>query len=352
MKNRYLWLWVISLLVIGLLDVWADENKLKVITTTTDLKSITESVGGDLVDVKSICQGGQDPHFIQAKPIYMTWARNTDLWIRIGMELEIGYEEAIIDGSRNTKIRIGNEGHLDASENILRLEVPTTQKVDRAMGDIHPLGNPHYWLDPYNGRVVAQNITERLKKLAPEHKEKFDKNYLTFTKKLDEAMFGAELVKEIGGAKLWELELAGKLDEFLTKTNAELKTQDKPLLALGGWAKKMLPHRGKKIITYHRSWSYFVNRFGLVVAEELEPKPGIPPSPKHLADVIKKIKAEDIKVLVMENFYSRTAPDFVADKTGIVIVEVANSVGGEKTATDYITMIDNIVNKIENSLTK
>ncbi|MDI6788648.1 MAG: metal ABC transporter substrate-binding protein, partial [Planctomycetota bacterium] len=251
----------------------------------------------------------------------------------------------IIDGSRNTKIRIGNAGHLDASENIIRLEVPTTQKVDRAMGDIHPLGNPHYWLDPYNARVVAKNITERLKKLSAEHKETFDKNYGIFIKQLDEAMFGAEPVKEIGGDKLWELELAGKLDEFLTKTN-ELRTPNSEL-RLGGWVKKMKPYQGRQIVTYHRSWTYFANRFGLVVAGELEPKPGIPPSPKHLSEVINKIKSENIKVLLMESFYSPDAPEFVAKKTGILIMPTAGSVGGEKEATNYIAMIDNIVAKID-----
>jgi ABC-type Zn uptake system ZnuABC Zn-binding protein ZnuA len=341
--------------------IWSAETKLNIVTTTTDLKSIAESMGGDYVNVKSLCQGNQNPHFIQAKPVYITWARNADLWIRIGMELEIGYEEPIIDGSRNTKIRIGNNGHLDASENIIRLEIPTTQKIDRSMGDIHPLGNPHYWLDPYNGRVMAKNITERLKKLVADNAKQcrgIEKNYQAFIKKLDEAMFGVELVKEIGGDKLWEYELADKLDELITKINTERKTQDAQPLNLGGWSAKMNAHRNKKIITYHRSWTYFVNRFELVVAEELEPKPGIPPSPKHLTEVINKIKSEDIKVLLMENFYSPDAPEFVAKKTDISIVQTANSVSGEKpersgvptnvgNTSDYISMINNVVEKID-----
>lgn len=337
-------------ILIVLLITWqlafAKEERINVVTTTTDLKSIAEAISGEYVSITSICDGNQDPHFIQAKPVYMIRARDADLWIRIGMELEIGYEEPIIDGARNPKIRIGTPGHLDASENIIRLEVPTTQKVDRAMGDIHPLGNPHYWLDPYNGRIVAQNITERLKKLAPEYKETFDNNYQSFIRRLDEAMFGGDLVNAAGGNKLWELELAGKLDEFLAKINELRAAKHEPSLALGGWTGKMLPHRHKKIITYHRSWSYFANRFGLVVAEELEPKPGIPPSPKHLVEVIKKIKAEDIKILLMENFYSPTAPEFVSNKTGINVVAVANSVGGEDKASDYISMINNVVEKI------
>ncbi|MCK4908634.1 MAG: metal ABC transporter substrate-binding protein, partial [Planctomycetes bacterium] len=199
---------------------WSDENRLNVVTTTTDLKSIAEMIGGEYVSVTNICQGNQDPHFIQAKPIYMVRARNADLWIRIGLELEIGYEEPIIEGSRNTRIQIGDPGHLDASEGVLLLEVPTTQKIDRSMGDVHPLGNPHYWLDPYNGRVMAKNIADRLKKLAPANKDIFGKNYQAFIRKLDEAMFGKELVAEIGGERLWGLELAGKLIEFIDQQNA------------------------------------------------------------------------------------------------------------------------------------
>ena len=329
---------------------WSDENRLNVVTTTTDLKSIAEMIGGEYVSVTNICQGNQDPHFIQAKPVYMVRARNADLWIRIGLELEIGYEEPIIEGSRNTRIQIGDPGHLDASEGVLLLEVPTTQKIDRSMGDVHPLGNPHYWLDPYNGRVMAKNITDRLKKLAPANKDIFEKNYQAFIRKLDEAMFGKELVAEIGGERLWGLELTDKLDGFIKAHNQKLTTNNRQLLKLGGWVGKMRPHQGKKIITYHRSWSYFVNRFNLVVAEELEPKPGIPPSPRHLVEVIKKIKAEKMKILIMENYYSRKAPEFVSKKTGITIVQVANAVGGEKEAVDYISMIDNIAEKIDAAL--
>ncbi|MBI4834181.1 MAG: zinc ABC transporter substrate-binding protein [Planctomycetes bacterium] len=361
MKNKYLCLLVIGLLVIGLLNIWAEEKKLNVVTTTTDLKSITESIGGDFVNVKSVCQGGQDPHFIQAKPVFMTWARDADLWIRIGRELEVGYEAPILEGSRNPKIKVGETGHLDASEHILLLEVPTKQ-VDRSMGDVHPLGNPHYWLDPYNGRIIAKSIAERLKKLLAENAEQcrgIDKNCNAFIKKIDEAMFGAELVKEISGDKpassadrLWELELAGKLDEFITETNTERKKQDKPSVTLGGWAGKMRAYRGSKIITYHRSLSYFANRFGLVVAEELEPKPGIPPSPNHLVAVIKKVNEEKIKALIMENYYSCKAPDLIAEKTGIKIVVITNSVGGDESAKDYVSMIDNIITKFVKSMEK
>jgi zinc/manganese transport system substrate-binding protein len=312
------------------------EDKLRVVTTTTDLAAIARAVGGDKVEVTAIATGFEDPHFIAAKPSYMMAARKADLWIRVGLELEIGYEPLILDGSRNPKIRVGTPGHLDASEGVLRLEVPT-QIIDRSMGDVHPLGNPHYWLDPLNGRVVAQNIGKRLEQLAPQDAEYFREQTAAFHRALDERMFGRELVTKIGGSKLWALLLKGQLDKTLEEPGQPL---------VGGWLATMRPHRGQEIITYHRSWSYFVNRFGLAVADELEPKPGIPPSPGHVAEVVKRIKSEEIKLLLMEPFYSRKAPDLVAAETGVTVVECANSVGGQPEAADYLTMIDNIVNRV------
>ncbi len=310
--------------------------RLRVVTTTTDLAAIARAVGGDKVEVSAIATGREDPHFIAAKPSYMMAARKADMWIRVGLELEIGYEELILDGSRNPRIRIGTPGHLDASEGILRLEVPT-QRIDRAMGDIHPLGNPHYWIDPLNGRIVAKNIAKRLERLAPEHADYFDEQLKSFQRELDERMFGRELVAKIGGSKLWALLLRGRLEQVL-------EAPGQP--ALGGWLATMGPYAGKKVVTYHRSWSYFADRFGLLVADELEPKPGIPPSPGHLAKVVKRVETEGIKVLLMEPFYSRKAPDLVATQTGISVVQCANSVGGQPEATDYLTMIDNIINRV------
>ncbi len=314
----------------------APDNKLRIVTTTTDLAAIARAIGGDKVEVTAIATGREDPHFIDAKPSYMMAARKADLWIRVGLELEIGYERPILDGSRNPKIRIATPGHLDASEGVLRLELPT-QRIDRSMGDIHPLGNPHYWLDPLNGRIVAKNIARRLRRLAPHHGAYFDERLKSFHRGLDERMFGRGLIAEMGGGKSWALLLKGRLFEVL----------DAPgMPALGGWLATMRPHAGKKIITYHRSWSYFTNRFDLVVANELEPKPGIPPSPGHVADVITQITAEGIQVLLMEPFYSRKAPNLVASKTGISVVDCANSVGGQPGTGDYCAMIDNIVTSV------
>jgi len=320
-------------------------GKLKVVTTTTDLRSVVESIGGDKVDVASLGTGREDPHFIDAKPSCMVLARDADLWVRIGLELEIGYEHLVIDGSRNPRIRIGSAGHLDASEGVLRLEVPN-RKIDRSMGDIHPLGNPHYWLDPLNMRIVAKHIAARLTKLDATDADYFAKRLTAFTARLDEAMFGPGLIAATGqaasdpnqgGAKAWALLLKGQLDDFIASHGDET--------LVGGWWGAMRPLQGLKIVTYHRSWSYFANRFGLDVAAELEPKPGIEPTPSHLNDVLTIIAEQKAKVLLMEPFYSRQAPEWLEKKTHIRIVQVANSVGGQPEATDYIAMIDNIVRR-------
>ena len=310
-------------------------EKLKVVTTTTDLASISRYVGGDKVDVTSLATGLEDSHHIAAKPTYMIAARKADLWIRIGMELEIGYEPLVLDGSRNPKIRIGSEGHLDTSSGVLRLEVPT-QKVDRSMGDIHPQGNPHYMLDPLNGRIVAKTIAQRLAKLAPQHTAYFTERLKAFRQELDERMFGKELVSRIGGGKLWEHQLKGRLESALGKEKD----------TLGGWYGKISPHLGKKMITYHRNWSYFVHRFGLKATMQLEPKPGIPPSPGRLTEVIRHIKDEKIEVLIMANYFSRQACDLVAEQTGITVLEVPMFPGAVPEATDYFTLFDTLVNRV------
>ena len=184
---------------------------LRVVTTTSDLRSVVEAVGGDKVEVSSLGTGREDPHFIDAKPSCMIQARDADLWVRIGLELEIGYENLVIDGSRNPKIRIGTPGHLDASEGVPRLELPTG-KVNRSMGDIHPQGNPHYRLDPLNVRIVAKNVAARLSKLDAADSEYFAQRLKAFTARLDEAMFGPKLLAatgeavgaaDQGGAKAW-----------------------------------------------------------------------------------------------------------------------------------------------------
>jgi ABC-type Zn uptake system ZnuABC Zn-binding protein ZnuA len=315
--------------------------RLTAVTTTTDLKAITEAVGGDRVAVTSIACGYEDPHFVQAKPSYMMAARKADLWVRVGMELEIGWEELVLDGCRNGRIRIGTKGHLDASEGVLRLEVPTT-RVTREMGDIHPMGNPHVWLDPLNARLMAKTVADRLAVLDPNGADAFKRNLAAFADALDRRMFGDALVQAVGGDALWALSVKGTLPEFLARHGLTAK--------LGGWLAAMRPHRGAPIVTYHRSWSYFAHRFGLRVPIELEPKPGIPPSPAHLAKVVELASAQGAKVILVEPFYSRKAPDFVAARTGAAVLVCPNSVGGAPEATDYPALMDLIVDRLTRAL--
>lgn len=276
----------------------ARESQIRVVTTTSDLKSITEFVGGDKVNVASIATGYQDPHFVETKPSYMIKARKADLFVRIGLELELARESLIVEGSRNPKIKVGSLGHLDASEGIEPLEVPT-KKIDRSMGDIHPFGNPHYWLDPLNAKIMANSIAKRLGEISPKDEDYFMQNATQFNRKIDEKM------KE--------------------------------------WNQKISSYKGNKIVTYHKSWPYFTRRFGLIVVEHLEPKPGIPPSSRHILEVIEKMRSGNIKVILMEPFYSDKPAKFIASKTEAKIVKAANSVGGMKGADDYISLIDNIV---------
>jgi len=289
-------------LIFSVLPCSYAQDKINILTTTSDLKSIAEFIGGDKASVDSLAKGYQDPHFVEAKPSFMIKAKKADLFIRVGLELEIGYEELIIDGSRNRKIRIGQLGHLDASEGAFLLEVPTTTKVDRSMGDVHPMGNPHYWLDPLNAKIIAANITERLCKIRPEDAAYFRRNLTGFNRKIDE--------------KLLE------------------------------WKEKLAPFKGEKIAIYHRSWPYFINSFDLQIACELEPKPGIPPSPEHLKRVIGTIKQENVKVILTEVFYDEKPARFVAERTGADVVVVPNSVGGTKEAQDYFSLIDTIIDKL------
>ena len=320
----------------------AKAARIKIVTTTTDLADITRAVAGDyLAEVSSITTGREDPHTLTAKPGFIVRARDADVWIRIGMELEIGWEPVILRDARNPRIRVGMPRHIDASDHVIRLEVPT-QRVTRDQGDIHPEGNPHYWLDPLNGRLVAATISERLGALYPEHKTKFEENLHRFERDLDTRMFGAALVDTLGGENLWKAASEKRLEALLTEKGAAGKA--------GGWYGTMRPHQGKTIVTYHRSWVYLTERFGLRGDLQLEPKPGIPPSAKHLASLVSEAEARKAHVILQEPFYTLKAAEFVASRTGAKIVVVPTMTGGSAEATGYLDMLDNVIRKVSAEL--
>ena len=278
---------------------------LKIVTTTEDLAALTREVGGDHISVESISRGYQDPHFVEAKPSFIMKLHSADLLIAVGKELEIGWLPPLITQSRNAKIQPGGAGYLDASLTARILEIPTGQ-ITRAMGDVHPAGNPHYWLDPRNGRLIAKAIQDKLSALQPADAAYFAQQYAAFDQKLAAA------------EKRWDA-------------------------ALG-------PYKGTKIVTYHRSWPNFCDRFGLDVMGYVEPRPGIPPSPSHTLDLIRDMKAQGVKLILVEPYFDAKTPNSIARETGGQVLVMTPSVGGVKEATDYIALFDYDVKLLADAL--
>jgi zinc/manganese transport system substrate-binding protein len=278
------------------------ENKLKIMTATTDLAALAQEVGGDKVDVESIARGYQDPHFVEAKPSFLLKLRKADLLIVVGLELEIGWLPPLITQSSNPNIQVSAGGYLDASRFAKILEIPSGQ-VTRAEGDVHPQGNPHYWLDPDNGLRVAKGIADKLSEMRPN----------------DAAYF------------------AGRYSSF----EQHLKQADEQ------WKAQMKPYAGRKIVTYHRSWPNFADHFGLNVVGYVEPRPGIPPSPSHTVELIGQMKRDNVKIIVVEPYFDLKTPNSVARETGGQVVVLMPSVGGEKEITDYFKLFDYDIAKLK-----
>jgi zinc/manganese transport system substrate-binding protein len=274
---------------------------LNVVTTTEDLASLVRELGGDRVRVEALARGYQDPHFVEAKPSFILKLNKADLLVLVGRELEIGWLPALINQSRNPKVQPGSPGYLDASLGARILEIPQGQ-ITRAMGDVHPSGNPHYWLDPGNGRRMAQSIRDRLSQLNAGDTAYFASRYADFDKRL---------------------------------AAAEAR-----------WDAMMKPYRGLDVVTYHRSWANFVDRFGLDVIGYVEPRPGIPPSPSHTLQLIKEMKAKNVRLLIVEPYFDLKTPQSVARETGAKVVVLLPSVGGEKGVDDYIKLFDYDIDKL------
>jgi zinc/manganese transport system substrate-binding protein len=283
----------------------ADAARLNVITTTEDLAAIVREVGGDRVDVEALARGYQDPHFVEPKPSFILKLNRADLLVAVGRELEIGWLPPLITQSRNGKIQPGAAGYLDASLTVKILELPAGQ-ITRAMGDVHPLGNPHYWLDPGNGRRVAQAVQKKLSELDAADAGVFAQRYADFDRRLTEA------------EKRWDAQLA--------------------------------PYRGLKIVTYHRSWPNFADRFGLDIVGYIEPRPGIPPSPSHTLELIQEMKRLGVKIMLVEPYFDLKTPDAIARETGAKVLVMAPSVGGEKEITDYFRLFDYDVNLLATAI--
>lgn len=267
----------------------------RVVTTTEDLAAITREVGGDKVSVESIASGRQDPHFVEPKPSFILRLSRADLLVLVGRELEAAWLPALITQSRNARIQPGAAGYLDASLNVKILDLPTGA-ITRAMGDVHPQGNPHYWLDPANGRRIAQTIQERLARLSPGDAPYFAERYAAFDRRLAEAE--------------------------------------------GRWKGLAAAFKGLKVVTYHRSWSNFADAFGLDVIGYVEPKPGIPPSPAHTLALIDEMKRQKIRIILVEPYFDLKTPNMIARASGARVVVLPPSVGGVPEAKGYLELFD------------
>ncbi len=282
----------------------ADAGVIKVVTTTTDMKSITEFVGGNLVSVTSIATGYQNPHFVDPKPSYIISLMKADLFVTVGLDLETGWSPQLLASSRNPKIQKGAAGYVDASSGVSLYQVPTA--ANRAEGDIHIYGNPHYWLDPLNGKVIARNIANGLERVDPANKTVYEANLQAFYAKID-----------------------AKMNE---------------------WQTKMTAFKGSKIIAYHNEWVYFETRFGLKIIDFMEPKPGIPPSPGQMVKVINEIKSNSIKIIISSPYFSTSSSDIVAKQTGAKTITLATSVGAFETIRNYFDLFDYNIGQVTAAL--
>jgi len=285
------------------------EAKVQIVASLPDFGAIAEEIGGDKVNVVSLAKGYQDPHFVDAKPTYVTRLNKADLLIYNGLDLEIGWLPPLITGSRNSKIASTDAGgRLDASTAMPRiLEVPTT-KIDRSMGDIHPMGNPHYLLDPRNGIPVAAAIAGRLKDIDPENSSYYEENYKNFVDRLK-----------------------SKIQE---------------------WDRELAPYKGTEIVAYHKNLEYFSEWAGFKEVGFIEPKPGIPPSPSHVAELINQMKSTDVKLVIASNYYPQKTGELIAEKTGTVFLSIPTSVGGQDGVKTYTDLFDVIVGDITTALKK
>jgi len=277
---------------------------LSVVATTPDLASIAKAIGGDAVDVKALAKPTEDSHFVDAKPSHIVTLNRADVLIEGGAELELGWLPPLLESARNSRIAAGAPGRIVASTGITMKEKPVA--FDRSKGDVHALGNPHFLVDPLNAKIVAANIADHLARVAPASASVFKANLATFNATID--------------AKLAE------------------------------WQKQLSPFEGAKIVTYHKDFNYLADRFGLEVVETLEPKPGIAPSPSHLAVVIAAMRAQNAKVILVQPFQNRKTAETVARQTGATVLDVSQQPGAIKGTDTYIALMDHVVRTLVNGL--
>lgn len=306
----------------------------KVVTSLTTYGAIAKEVVGDRGTVTSIAQGDEDPHFVQPKPSFVAILRDADVFVTTGLDLEL-WVPALIDRANNRKVSEGGPGYVTAYTGITLLEVPAS--VSRSEGDIHLGGNPHIHTDPLNAIIISRNILTGLTRVAPSDAAYFTARQKDFEKRVLEALMGTEVVGILTPATAYNLLKTDQLMPFLARTSY----QGKPLASrLGGWLQEAAPLRGKEMACYHKEWAYFSSRFGITCAEFIEAKPGIPPTPRHVQDVIALMRERKIRALFASNYFSRSQIAQVAERTGATAVVVPENTLGAPGVETYFDLVN------------
>ncbi len=314
---------------------------LSVVATTPELGSLVRAVAGDQAAVVVLAKPNEDPHFVEAKPSYVKALNGADLYLANGMEMEAGYAPVLLNSARNPRVLPGGPGYVDASVVVTPLEIPVAP-IDRSMGDVHSLGNPHYLLDPLNGLKVAALLRDVLSSVRPAAATEFAARYEDFKRRLDSALIGPSLAQKYDAEKLAILFEHGKLVPFLERQGEAG--------ALGGWLGELAPYYGTKVVDEHRMWPYFAHRFGLRVVAHLEPKPGVPPTTKHLQEVVDLIRADDVPLILASAYYDPRHAELVASETEARIVRMANQAGSRPGTAEYLDMVNYNVTQLVRAL--
>lgn len=310
----------------------------RVVATLPVYASILKVIGGADVNVSAIADPHEDAHFVRPKPSFAADIRRADMFVTTGLDLEL-WVPPLLDKAANTKVSEGGNGYVTTYTGVKLLDVPSS--TDRSAGDIHMFGNPHVFTDPLNAIIIARNMTTGLKKVAPDRSAQWDKGLADFTDRIRRRLYGDKLVDIVGGDALDNLARTGKLHSFLEATPYE----GKPLAdLLGGWLKTAEPFRGRDIVCYHKNWAYFEDRFDVHCVDYVETKPGIPPTPGHVAQLIKTMKAKSITVMIAADYFGKDKVQTVAKRAGAKAVIMPMQPTGEAGLADYFEMIDRWVN--------
>lgn len=320
----------------------AQQKKLRIVTTLHYLADLSRTIGGEYVQATPLSNPRQDPHYVTPTPRMNQLANSADLFIENGLSLD-SWAKNVLDASGNPRIQPGTRGHIVATINVPVRELPT--EASRALGDIHPQGNPHAWLDPFNAKIIAENIAKRLQQLDPTNATIYAERLQDFVTSIDEAMFGEQLLRTLGtkaGDILTRKAVYGDLESWLKSKGIENQ--------LGGWMKKTQPIRGLKVVSYHKTYIYFSNRFGVTIADELEEKPGIPPPPKHRDAIVDFVRREGIKVILNDNFYSSEAAEYVASRTNAKVLTTYIDVDATEGVDSYGKLINRLIDDLVHAL--